>query len=284
MTNAIEIAGLTKSFNEFSLKDIGFNVPKGYITGFIGPNGAGKTTTIKNILGMLLKDHGSVKVFGNEVSNQSLNYKENIGIVMDQTFYVKTWTIEDMEKAVSPFYFNWNSNIFKTYLDKFNLSAEKKISELSKGMKMKLMIAAALSHKAKLLILDEPTSGLDPVAREELMEILQEYISDEENTVFFSTHITADLDKIADFIVFIKDGSILFEGEKNDFKEAYCIVKDDQTKLTKEDRKLISGLKFHSTYFDGIIKSTDKNKLSKEYHLEKPSIDDIMIYLYRGKI
>lgn len=195
MSNVLEINNVRKEFKEFTIKDISFSLEKGYIMGFIGPNGAGKTSTIKLILNMLKKNSGDIKVFGLDHINDEEKIKEDIAVVFDKPYYLDDWNLSDVEKAVSMFHKRWDSKIYDKYLKEFNLSREKKVKELSKGMQMKLMIAVAFSHDAKLLILDEPTGGLDPVARDEFLDFLSGYIEEGERSVLFSTHITSDLEK-----------------------------------------------------------------------------------------
>ena len=185
MNNVLEINNITKDDKKFKIDNISFNLPKGYIMGFIGANGAGKTTTIKLILNMIKRDSGEIKVFGLDNIREEERIKEQIGVVFDECYYLEDWTLNDVEKAVSMFYKNWNSSIYEKYLKEFNLARDKKVKDLSRGMRMKLMIAVAFSHEAKLLILDEPTSGLDPVARDEFLDILRDYIEDEEKSVIF---------------------------------------------------------------------------------------------------
>ncbi|MEI6101198.1 MAG: ABC transporter ATP-binding protein, partial [Eubacteriales bacterium] len=225
MNNAIEITGLCKDFKDFSLKDVAFSLPKGFIMGFVGKNGAGKTTTIRLILNMLTRSGGDVKVFGMDNINDEQKIKQDIGVVFDETFFVGTWKISEVEKVVKGFYARWSSQLFGNYLKSFGLPADKKVKDLSRGMKMKLMLAVALSHEAKLLILDEPTSGLDPVARDELLGILGEYIADGEKTILFSTHITSDLERIADYISLIDNGRIFYTGTKDSLLENYRVIK-----------------------------------------------------------
>ena len=191
----LEIRNLGKSFPDFQLNNISFNLPKGFIMGLVGPNGAGKTTTIQLILNMLEKDSGDILVFGKDNVKNEYAIKQDVGVVFDSVFYVDTWSIADTEKAVSMFYDDWKHEVFVNMVTRFNLPKNKKVRELSRGMQMKLMLACAFSHSAKLLILDEPTSGLDPVSRNEFLEILQDYIQDGAKSVLFSTHITTDLER-----------------------------------------------------------------------------------------
>lgn len=279
MNNILEIKNLNKHFDGFSLNDVSFSVPQGYIMGFIGPNGAGKTTTIKSILNMVYPNSGEITLFGVKASRDSLEIKDDIGVVMDLPFYVDDWKVKDVEAAVSPFYSHWNHNVFDSFLNKFNLSKNKKIKELSRGMKVKIMLAVALSHEAKLLVLDEPTSGLDPVARDELMDILGKFIMDENRGILFSTHITSDLEKIADYITFIIDGRIEFTGEKDKLLESYLLVKGGVSDLTTEQKKNIVGYREHSVGFEGMIKTEIIKKLPSNITFEKISLDEIIIYM-----
>lgn len=279
MNNVLEISNVTKDYKKFKIDNISFNLPKGYIMGFIGANGAGKTTTIKLILNMIKRDSGEIKVFGLDNIREEERIKEQIGVVFDECYYLEDWTLNDVEKAVSIFYKNWNSSIYEKYLKEFNLARDKKVKDLSRGMRMKLMIAVAFSHEAKLLILDEPTSGLDPVARDEFLDILRDYIEDEEKSVIFSSHITSDIEKIADYITYINNGKIIFTGEKDEFLEKYCIIKGGKEDITESQKKEIIGLRMHSTGFEGLIELKKAVGFSSKVIIEKASLDEIMIYM-----
>ena len=279
MNNVLEINNITKDYKKFKIDNISFNLPKGYIMGFIGANGAGKTTTIKLILNMIKRDSGEIKVFGLDNIREEERIKEQIGVVFDECYYLEDWTLNDVEKAVSIFYKNWNSSIYEKYLKEFNLARDKKVKDLSRGMRMKLMIAVAFSHEAKLLILDEPTSGLDPVARDEFLDILRDYIEDEEKSVIFSSHITSDIEKIADYITYINNGKIIFTGEKDEFLEKYCIIKGGKEDITESQKKEIIGLRIHSTGFEGLIELKKAVGFSSKVIIEKASLDEIMIYM-----
>lgn len=279
MNNVLEINNITKDYKKFKIDNISFNLPKGYIMGFIGANGAGKTTTIKLILNMIKRDSGEIKVFGLDNIREEERIKEQIGVVFDECYYLEDWTLNDVEKALSMFYKNWNSSIYEKYLKEFNLARDKKVKDLSRGMRMKLMIAVAFSHEAKLLILDEPTSGLDPVARDEFLDILRDYIEDEEKSVIFSSHITSDIEKIADYITYINNGKIIFTGEKDEFLEKYCIIKGGKEDITESQKKEIIGLRMHSTGFEGLIELKKAVGFSSKVIIEKASLDEIMIYM-----
>lgn len=282
MYNDLEVRGLNKSYDTFSLKDVSFEVPIGYIMGFIGRNGSGKTTTIKSILNMVNYQSGEIRVFGSDSKNKDSRLNEQIGVVMDSPFYVEDWTVADVEKAVSPFYSNWNSSKFTNLLKRFDIERKKKVKELSRGMKVKLMIAVALSHEAKLLILDEPTSGLDPVARDELCDLLSEFVTNENKSILFSTHITTDLEKIADYITFILDGKIIFTGSKEELLEKYVLVKGGLDEISADDKKRIIGLREHSTGFEGMAESANIGRLPKSLLIEPITLDEIIIYMNKG--
>jgi ABC-2 type transport system ATP-binding protein len=279
MNNILEVRGLRKSYGAFTLKDISFDVPKGYICGFVGPNGAGKTTAIKLILNITRAESGSVKLFGKDHNAES---NEKIGVVMDAPMYVDEWTVADAEAAVSPFYADWDSEKYAEYLHRFRLDPKKKVNELSRGMKVKLQIAAALSHNAQLLILDEPTSGLDPVARDEICDLLREFVTDEDKSVLFSTHITSDLEKVADYIAFILDGELVFAGGKDDLLEKYVRVTGGPADIGEEHRKFIIGYREYGEGFEGMIKTENVGKLPRGVLAEALDLDEIIVFMNRG--
>jgi ABC-2 type transport system ATP-binding protein len=214
MINAIEVKKLYKQYPGFMLKDVSFSVPKGLCCGFIGPNGAGKTTTLKTMVGMAHKDSGEISLLGKAGDDETI--KEDLGVMFDQPYFQESWTPLDIEKALKPFYKKWNGGEYRKYLARFELNQKKKFKNFSRGMKMKLAMAVNLSHEAKLLLLDEPTGGLDPSARDEILDIMREYMIADERTLLFSTHITSDLERIADLIVYISNGRIIFSGEKEE--------------------------------------------------------------------
>ncbi len=278
MDNCLKLKGVSKCFPGFTLKDISFTLPTGYIMGLIGPNGAGKTTTIKLILNMLERNAGEILVFDMDNVKKENYIKQNVGAVFDSIFYVDSWKVKDTEKAVSIFYDDWKHDVFEEMVTRFNLPWNKKISELSRGMQMKLMLACAFSHNAKLLILDEPTSGLDPVTRDELLEILQEYIKDGERSVLFSTHITADLEKIADYITFINQGELFYTGSLEDLLEDFRLIKGKTKDLTASLEEKIIGLRKTNMGFEGLIRTKDTAQY-KDYVIDAATIDDIVIYV-----
>jgi ABC-type multidrug transport system, ATPase component len=282
MNNALEIQKLCKSYKDFSLNNISFCLPTGYIMGFVGQNGAGKTTTIRLILNMTRRDGGEIKMFGLDNIQDEITIKQDVAVVLDETYFVDSWKVQEVEKAIKGFYSNWDSQLYSQYVKNFKLPMDKRVKELSRGMKMKLMLAVAMSHNAKLLILDEPTSGLDPVARDELLGILGKYIEDGQKSILFSTHITSDLEKIADYITLIDHGAIFYTGTKDDLLESFCIVKGGPDELTDGLKKRILGLSRTSTGFSGLIRLSGKESLPKELITEQPTIDEILVAISKG--
>ncbi len=277
MTRKIRAKGLSKNFDKFKLGPNDFAIKKGFVTGFIGKNGMGKTTTIKALLSLINYDG---EIFLDDKKIEDLSYLQDVGLVMDDSFLGKDWTLDLVNKAMSVGYENWDEKSFYSYLDKFNLDRNKKVEELSRGMKIKLMIAIALSHQAKILILDEPTSGLDPAMRDELVDMILDFMEDEENTVLFSTHITQDLDRIADYIVFIDEGQIVFEGLKDEFYDKFLLIKGGLEDFEKIKNIKILGQKMTKVNFEALILREDY-KENQNLVAEVPSIDQIMIYYGR---
>ncbi|WKV08574.1 ABC transporter ATP-binding protein [Thermoanaerobacterium sp. CMT5567-10] len=284
MAPVLEVKNLKKKFKDFTLKNINFTLEKGYIMGFIGPNGAGKSTTIKLIMNLLKKDDGEIKIFGLDNIKHEKEVKNRIGFVFDENYFYEELTVMEMKRVIAPFYKNWNDSLFNKYIKEFYLPSKKKIKELSKGMKMKFSIAVALSHDAELLIMDEPTSGLDPIIRSELLDILTLLIQDENKSVFFSTHITSDLDKIADYITFINNGSIVFSCPKDDILEKHGLVKGPKEILNADVRKYFIGIKENQFGFEGLTENRQqvKRMLRDRIIIDKPSLDDIMLYYASG--
>lgn len=284
MTNILELINVSKTYQDFSLRNINLALKPGYIMGFIGPNGAGKSTTIKLIMGLIKKDAGEIKIFGMDQSRHGLAIKERIGFVYDENFFYEELTIEEMKNMVRAFYSKWDEALFQRYLKEFELPKNRRIKELSKGMKMKFSLAVALSHDADLLIMDEPTSGLDPLVRRELLEILQTFIQNEQKSVFFSTHITSDLEKIADYITIINHGQILLSTTKDELLDEYCLVKGSKELLNEINRKHLVAVKEHRFGFEALARNRrDFNRLyGGSVLIEKPSLEDIMFYTVHG--
>ncbi|QWT51869.1 ABC transporter ATP-binding protein [Eubacterium sp. MSJ-33] len=283
MEYILEITGLNKSYPGFSLQDISFALPDGCITGFIGKNGAGKTTTLKSILGLVPKISGTIKWFGMDLSSNEKEIKERIGIVLDDGGFYDELTLSEMKSIIASAYKSWSNDDYNMYLARFSLNPKQKIGTLSKGMRMKYALALALSHKAEFLIMDEPTSGLDPLIRNQLLEILKEFMDNGGRGVFFSTHITSDLDKIADTLIMIDEGHIVFQEEKDNLLDRYRIVKGDVADLCPDTEKLLMNIDKTPFGFTAITKyADDLRKLMPDCMLERPSIEDIMLSNIKG--
>ncbi len=279
LENAIEITNLTKKYDGFTLDNISFNVPVGSVMGFIGQNGAGKSTTIKSVLNIIPKDSGSIKLLGlDNLENERL-IKENIAVVFDEMPFHQTFTAAQLNKVFKGLYLKWDEKVFFDYLDRFQLPRNKKLKDFSKGMKMKLQIATALSHHAKLLVMDEATTGLDPIVRNEILDIFREYMKDENNTVLMSSHITGDLDKIADGVTFIDKGKILLSGYKDEILDNHGIIKcslDDYKSIDKED--IISA---RMSEYSAEVMVVNKNECKRKYSgllMEKTNLEEIMLF------
>lgn len=279
MNNAVEIRNLTKRFPKFYLDNISFSVPAGFVSGFIGENGAGKTTTLKLMLGMALKDGGDIRLMGKPADEAAL--KEEIGVLFEQPYYQEDWTPLDVEKAVGPFYSQWDTHVFHQYLHRFSLDPKQKFKTMSRGMKTKLGMAVTLSHNAKLLLLDEPTSGLDPAGRDEMLDIFRDYMVQEGRSIFFSTHITGDLEKIADYITYICRGRILYSGPKEELLEKYCLIRGGKEELPVQKQNRILGLREHPEGFEGLIETEELGGFPQGVIAEPVTLEDIMVYMNR---
>ena len=280
MTNYLEVKNLSKSFDSFQLHNITFTLPKGYIMGLIGPNGSGKTTTIKLILNMLKRNGGEIKIMGLDNIADEQKAKAELGVVFDTNYFSDDWKVTEVEKSISVFYPNWNSERFAEMLRKFHIVPAKKVRELSKGMQMKLMLACAFSYDAKLLILDEPTSGLDPVSRDELLQILSEYIEDGEHSVLFSTHITGDLERAADYITYISYGELFFSGIKDEFVDMFRIIKGGRNELSADLQAKAIGVRIFPTGFEALVKTEDIGAFPA-LDIEPAAIDEIVVFTSR---
>lgn len=273
---ALDIRNVSKKYEHFQLKNVSFQLEKGYIMGFIGSNGAGKTTTIKSILNLIRLDSGEIHIMGKNMGQHEVELKQEIGSAFgDINFYTRS-KVKTLTNVIKRFYKNWDDDTYRKYLKKFNLIEDKKISELSTGMKVKYSLALALSHGAKLLILDEPTSGLDPVARDNLLDIFQELVQDGEISILFSTHITSDLEKCADYITFIHNGEIINSAEKEEFVDTYRLLNGKKEQLDLIKDQLIS-YKVNSFGFTGLIHTKDFDS-SLDVRSAIPNLEEIMIY------
>ena len=275
MEKAFEIDNLSKSYKDFSLKNINLSLEKGFIMGFIGKNGAGKSTTMNCLLGITKYDKGSVKVFNKPVENLTVQDKEKLGVVLDGCPFAEVLNVKDIEMILAGCYKNWDSAKFNSMCSRFGLPKNKAIKDFSTGMRAKLNIATALCHGAQLLVLDEATSGLDPVVRDEILGILQDFVQDENNSVLISSHITSDLEKICDYIAFIKDGEIIFCENKDELMEKYAVVHCKNEDIENIDPKAIIGSKSNSFSTQALV---FKDMVNKDFVMDKPTIEDIMLY------
>ncbi|WP_425332921.1 ABC transporter ATP-binding protein [Bifidobacterium apis] len=255
---ALRVSDLGKSYVKadgtgFRLQQVTMDLPMGYIMGLIGPNGAGKSTLIRLLLNMTHRDSGEISILGRDPLNQEEEVKADLGVVFDSIYFLETWKVKAVEPVMAPMYPSWNSDRYQDYLRRFGLQENRKIGKLSRGMQMKLMLAVALSHDARLLILDEPTSGLDVLARDELMDILLDYIGDGRHSVLFSTHITADLERVADFVTYINRGSVFYTGPKDELMEAFQIVRGGPDDLAREQMPHLMGLQRSATGFEALV-------------------------------
>ncbi len=278
MNDILTVNGLNKSYGNFSLKDVTFSLPEGCITGFIGVNGAGKTTTLRTLLGLTSKMSGHISFFGLDMDKNERQIKDRIGIVLDDGCFYDELSLAEMKSVISSAYTSWSEQDFRRYMDVFSLDPRQKINTLSKGMKMKYALALALSHNAELLIMDEPTSGLDPLIRSQLLKTLIEYMKNGGKGVFFSTHITSDLDKIADMLIMIDNGRIVFQEEKDTLLDTYRIVKGDSRSLSTDVRKLFLSISETDFGFTGITKQiSEVRSYIPDVMVERPTIEDIML-------
>ena len=284
MKNNIELQNVSKKYKDFELKNISFNVPEGCIVGLIGENGAGKTTTIKSILN-ITNAEGIVKIFGKKLKENEKKIKEEIGVVLDDSFLSEYLNPKQISSIMKEIYKNWDENKYMKLLKQFSLPTDKMIKNFSSGMKMKLKIATAISHNPKILILDEPTSGLDPVVRNEILDIFRKYIEeDETRSILLSTHITTDLEHISDYIVFIEKGKIVFNLPTDELLDNYGIVKCSKEDFLKVDKT--EYIKYKKEKYQYELLTNNKEAIKKKYNIttiDKPSIEDIMLFYIKGE-
>ncbi len=282
--NVITIKNAVKSYDKFSLNIENLEIQKGYITGIIGRNGAGKTTLIKSILGITEHDSGEIKIFGKSMKGNEHELKNKIGVMWGHSGFYAGVTLKRMTKMIKRFYSDWDENAYKSYIEKFELDESKKYKELSMGMCAKYSIVLALSHNAELIIMDEPSSGLDPIAREELMDIFAELIAQKEITIVISTHITSDLDRMADYIVMIDGGKVLLNMPKDELIETHRIVKGGKDELTDDVKKNLISYKISAYSFEGFTAKPDYMRSNyRNFVYEKPNIEDIMRFMDRSE-
>ena len=280
--NLIEIRGLCKNFENFQLQNVDITLEEGFIMGFIGRNGAGKSTTLKTALNLMNSDGGEVKLCGLSMPKDEIEIKNQVGYVFGGVDFYPEAKISSITNVTKTFYKEWNEQLYKNLCERFEIDQNKKFKQLSAGMKVKYSVAIAMSHNPKLLILDEPTSGLDPAARDDLVLLFQEFIEDGQHSILFSTHITSDLEKCADYITYIKQGKILASDEREAFRQSYISVAGKKEQLNSDIESKIIGLHTHQLGFEGIMKTEDRALAQSEgFEISEPGLEDIMIHIER---
>ena len=282
--NALEIKNISKTYKNFKLDDISFVLPCGHIMGLIGENGAGKSTIINCILDIIEKDSGSISVLGQKNDKNNVSLKENIGVVLDASDVYDNYTVKQVENIMKDVYKQWNHEVYDYYIQKFSLPLNKMIKDFSRGMKMKMAITIALSHQPKLLILDEATSGLDPIMRDEILDVFMEFVQDENHAILLSSHISSDLEKIADYITFIHEGKLILSTSKDELIYEYGLMKcrnDEFDKIEKEDI-----IRYRIKTYEVEILVKDREKMAKKYPnciVDPTKLDDIMMLYVKGE-
>ena len=281
---AICVRGLCKRYRGFALKNVDFDVPRGYVTGLIGPNGAGKTTLIKLIMNLVRRDAGSISVLGLDNLTDEVAVKSRIGFIYDEPPFYPDVTLADSARAVGPFYPNWSDRRFAELADRFGLPLRKRFKALSHGMKMKFALAVALSHDAELLLMDEPTAGLDLTFRRELLNELGAILQDERKSVLFSTHITADLERIADYVTFIRDGAIVFSLPKDELRERWGVVRADRTTIGRLPAAIVRGRRERPHGAEALVADVTaaREAVGPGAVIDRASFDEVMVFMTRG--
>ncbi len=283
--NILEVKNLTKDYGDFRLNKLSFTIPRGVIMGLIGENGAGKSTTINCILNEIQKDSGDILVFGKDNITEEIAIKSKLGVVFDENHFPDIFTPMEIGKYMAGIYRGWDWSAYRQFLDKFELPKDKKIKDFSKGMKVKLAFAVALSHNAEFLILDEATSGLDPIIRDDILDILLDYVQDEAHAVLVSSHITSDLEKIADYITFIHKGALIFSHRKDDLIDNYGIVSCGASVFDSLNKADVIAYRKEDYQFKVLVK--DRHKVAKEYPkaiVEPAAIEEIMLFHVKGEV
>ncbi len=286
MENILELRQVSKTFpkSDFTLDNVSFTLPYGAIMGFVGENGAGKTTTIGCILNTIAKDGGTVKLFGRQMLDADTDIREKIGVVYDGDNFPAYWTAKQLARLMHGFYMNWDDALFDKYLEEFKLPAKQKIKRFSRGMTMKLAIAAALSHHPQLLILDEATSGLDPIMREEMLDVFLDFVQEEDHSILLSSHITSDLEKVADYITFIHDGKLIMTVSKNDLVYHYAVMRLRESQFLALDRSDVIAYRKRDYQIDVLVADGEMaQRKYKDVIVDHVSVDEIMLLLVKGE-
>ena len=286
MDNILELHQVCKTFpkTNFTLDHVSFSIPYGSIMGFVGENGAGKTTTIGCVLNTVSKDSGTIKIFGKELADTDTELKEKIGVVYDGDNFPAYWTAEQLSDVMQGLYANWDNDLFKKYLNDFRLLPGQKIKSYSRGMTMKLAVAAALSHHPQLLILDEATSGLDPIMRDDMLDVFLEFVQDENHSILLSSHITSDLEKIADYITFIHNGKLIMAASKNDLVYNFAVMRCKESQFLELDPGDILAYRKRDYQIDVLV--SNGKEIQRKYRnavVDHVSIDEIMLLLVKGE-
>ena len=282
MEYAVEVQGLTKRYPGFTLDHVSFAVPSGSIVGFIGENGAGKSTTMKAVLNLIQRDEGSVRLLGRETGAEYPEIKEQIGVVFDESYFPDNLKIRDVDRIMRSIFRSWESGKFLDYCRRFGLPEKKIVKTFSRGMKMKLSIAAALSHQTKLLIMDEATSGLDPVVRNEILDLFQEFVQEEDHTVFLSSHITSDIERIADYILLIHKGRILLFEDKDTLLYEYGVVRCSWEQAQNLDKALVVGVRRSQFETEVLVRNRKALKEQPDLVVDRASLEDILLFTVKN--
>ena len=283
MENVLQVEKLCKDYGGFALKDVSFSLPKGSIMGFIGENGAGKTTTIKLMLNMIRKDSGTVSVLGMDNIRQERQIKQQIGVVLDESHFHENLRPEDISSVMRHIYQDWDDDLFKAYMKRFSVSGKNTIKQMSKGMKTKLSLSVALAHRPRVLLLDEATTGLDPVVRSEILDIFLDIIQDEERSIFLSTHIISDLEKVADYVTLIQNGRMVFSESADDLKYGYGILKCGHSDYSRIDAADIEGQRKGQFGHELLVKDMDRMRRKYSgFTIDSAHIEDIMLFYVRS--
>ena len=278
----LEVRNISKHYKNFSLENIDFVLPKGYIMGYVGQNGAGKSTTLNLITNLCKCSEGEIYVDGITCISDAVRYKESIGYIGDEFYYPANFTERNIRGILKNLYPTFSVSKFDELLHEWKLSEKMKVKDFSRGMKVKLMFASVLARDTKLLVLDEATNGLDPVVRVDVLKLLQEYIADGERSVIFSTHILIDLEQIADYIYFIHDGRKVLHDAKDELLENYLLVKGERRAISPQLQKELIGIIDNAYGFEAILPSERADRLTSEFHFEKPTIDEIVVHYIKN--
>ena len=279
--NAIELSHINKSFGDFAIRDLNLTVPSGTICGLVGENGAGKSTTVRLLMGALQPDSGTASVLGVDVSSPEFrDVKEDVGVVLDEAYFPESLNALQVGKIMAATYCQWDQKLYDSYLKRFDLPEKKQFKDFSRGMRMKLAIAVALSHQPKLLVLDEATAGLDPIVRDEVLDIFNEFTREEDHSILISSHILSDLEKLCDYIAFIHKGDLLFCEEKDRLLEQYGIFEDSKENLDCLQPEAIVARE--ENRYGGVRALVKRDLAPAGFQLEKPSVEDIVLFLVKG--